>query len=219
MRVALLCALLGQCCAVRLRALPGAAQVHRGVTPLPRRAPAPRSDARESESERRERLGQLFGERAVQELAPLSKAELAEQEVQSIQMLQEGLQHLSWGATRLVDVDMANGPLEMSLRPLLPDSELICVRLEMPLGMLLEETTVEDSTAPTGADAPPLVNVPKVAELFETGSALGGGVIAGDMIRATTALVMGMSYPAWQLMLGGVGTPTMQKQLVNTQKV
>lgn len=36
-------------------------------------------------------------------------------------------------------------------------------------------------------------------------------------MRATTALVMGMSYPAWQLILGGVGKPTMQKKLIPTE--
>ena len=36
----------------------------------------------------------------------------------------------------------------------------------------------------------------------------------GDVLRGTTAVTMGMSYPTWQLMLGGVGTPKMQKQLL-----
>ena len=34
------------------------------------------------------------------------------------------------------------------------------------------------------------------------------------MLRGTTAVTMDMSYPTWQLMLGGVGTPKMQKQLL-----
>jgi len=39
-------------------------------------------------------------------------------------------------------------------------------------------------------------------------------VRVGDVLRGTTAVTMGMSYPTWQLMLGGVGTPKMQKQLL-----
>ena len=46
------------------------------------------------------------------------------------------------------------------------------------------------------------------AELLDDGgSAKGGGVEVGDVLRATTAVTMGMSYPAWQLMLGGCAQP------------
>ena len=50
-----------------------------------------------------------------------------------------------------------------------------------------------------------------VVELFDVGSAIVGGVRKGDVVRATTACKMAMSTPTWQLMLGGIGRPTMQK--------
>ena len=43
------------------------------------------------------------------------------------------------------------------------------------------------------------------------GSARNGGVMEGDMLRACTAVKMAMSYPTWNLLLGGVGKPQLQK--------
>ena len=37
-------------------------------------------------------------------------------------------------------------------------------------------------------------------------------------MRATTYVTMGMSYPAWQLMLGGVGKPTLLKSVLAAEK-
>ena len=83
------------------------------------------------------------------------------------------------------------------------------MRLDMPLGMLLEEITLPPAA---GADAAANGTVAvAVAELFDEGSAISGGVRLGDLVRATTAVTMAMSYPAWQLMLGGVGKPSLQK--------
>ena len=150
-------------------------------------------------AERREQLKQLFGDQAADRLAPLTPSEQAEAEIEEILMLEEGMQLLSWGGIRLVDVAMAPGPLELSVEPLSAETQLLCARLDMPLGLLLEE------------DEPGVV---RVLELLDGGSAASGGVRVGDALRGMTAVTMGMSYPTWQLMLGGVGTPRMQKRLI-----
>eukprot|EP00965_Chrysotila_dentata_P198377 6178750-Pleurochrysis_carterae.AAC.2 len=98
--------------------------------------------ASRSDAERRELLSQLFGERTAERVVPKADAQSGAE--QQVQMLQEGEQLLQWGETRLVDVDMATGPLEVNLQPLLRDSTLRCIRLETPLGMLLEEVRLVD---------------------------------------------------------------------------
>lgn len=76
--------------------------------------------------------------------------------------------------------------------------------------------------SPSRLDAPPLPAGPAaplpiiVAEVFADSSAQRGGVLAGDLVRASTFMSMGMSYPAWQLMMGGIGKPTLQKALMPT---
>lgn len=172
-----------------------------------------------SDKARRERLGQLIGQDSADRLVPLSSREKAENI--EIQMLKDGLRKLDWGETRMVDVDMAPGPLEISLQPILSSSELLAVRLDMPLGLLLEEAeqgevaeggSSEDADATSKPRAPPAV---VVVDLLG-GSAEGGGVRRGDLVRATTGVSMAMSYPAWQLILGGVGRPTLQKVMFPT---
>ena len=151
-------------------------------------------------AEKRHQLKVLFGDATADKLAPLTPSERAEAEIDEILMLQEGMQKLSWGGIRLVDVAMAPGPLELSVEPMLMQpTQLLCARLDMPLGLLLEE------------EQPGVV---RVVELLDGGSAAAGGVQVGDALRAMTAVTMGMSYPTWQLMLGGVGTPQMQKKLI-----
>ena len=150
-------------------------------------------------AQRRQNLKDLFGEQAADNLAPLTPGERAEAQIDEILMLQEGMQSLSWGGLRLVDVDMAPGPLELALEPLESGSTLLCARLDMPLGLLLEEEAASDV---------------RVIELLDGGSAAAGGVRVGDALRGMTAVTMGMSYPTWQLMLGGVGTPKLQKMLI-----
>ena len=150
-------------------------------------------------AQRRQNLKDLFGEQAADSLAPLTPSERADAQIDEILMLQEGMQSLSWGGIRLVDVAMAPGPLELALEPLDPETALLCARLDLPLGLLLEE------------EAP---NVVRVIELLDGGSASAGGVRVGDALRGMTAVTMGMSYPTWQLMLGGVGTPKLQKMLI-----
>ena len=156
-----------------------------------------------SEEERLERLRQLFGPQTAEKLTPRRPEPEPEPEVA---MLKDGMQQLSWGAVRLVDVAMAAGPLEMSLQPLLSRSQLHCVRLEQPLGLLLEQ----ESQAEQGSASAAVV----VVDVLDEGSARGGGVLRGDLVRAVTGLTMAMSYPAWQVMLGGVGKPSLQKVLV-----
>ena len=165
----------------------------------------------EDEAARRERLAQLFGEDSAGKIAEHTTSTSgggtkAEEPVPEIQMLVEGMQLLEWGQIRLIDVDMAPGPLELSVAPLLNASSLLCVRLDMPLGMLLEE---EETGALSGAMV--------VGECLEEGSAQAGGVREGDVLRATTACSMQMSYPTWQLMMGGVGQPRLQKILFAAQ--
>jgi len=62
----------------------------------------------DDKAQRRQNLKDLFGEQAADSLAPLTKSERAEAQVDEILMLQEGMQSLSWGGIRLVDVDMAH---------------------------------------------------------------------------------------------------------------
>jgi len=161
------------------------------------------------EEARREKLRQLFGDQTAERVLPTSANERAASEARQqaldMRMLEEGLQTLEWGTILLVDVDMAPGPLEATLQPLAEGSSLLCVRLDLPLGMLLEETETAD-----GASAPAVV------ELFDIGSAVTSGVRKGDVVRAATACKMQMATPTWQLMLGGIGRPTMQKMLYVT---
>lgn len=169
-----------------------------------------------SDKERRERLGQLIGEDSANRIVPLSAREKAENI--EVQMLSNGLQKLDWGETRMVDVEMAPGPLEISLQPILSFSELLAVRLDMPLGLLLEEGDVAAGSSSEDTDATPKLRATPavvVADLLE-GSAEDGGVRRGDLVRATTAISMAMSYPAWQLLMGGVGRPTLQKIILPT---
>ena len=167
----------------------------------------------EDEAARRERLAQLFGEDSAGKIAERTTSTSgggtkAEEPVPEIQMLVEGMQLLDWGQIRLIDVDMAPGPLELSLSPLLAEgSSLLCVRLDMPLGMLLEE---EDGDGP-------FAGAMRVAELLEDGAAKSGGLQVGDALRATTGVSMQMAYPTWQLMLGGGGQPKLQKILFPAQ--
>ena len=49
-----------------------------------------------------------------------------------MESLEDGIATLAWGPTRLVDVDMAKAPLDLSLEPLVPQSQLLCVRLSGP---------------------------------------------------------------------------------------
>ena len=164
-----------------------------------------------SEEERRKRLQQLFGEEAskiADRTAPKKKK--ADEPAREIQMLVEGMQRLEWGAVRLVDVAMTPGPLEASFAPRLPDSDLLSVRLDMPLGMLLEEQAADEQSNADGGSGPPSA---VVAELLNDGSARTGGVQEGDVLRACTAVRMAMSYPTWNLLLGGVGKPSLQKVL------
>ena len=170
----------------------------------------------EGEDERQARLKQLFGDQDAAKIAEqtgLSTAARREAPQKDIQMLVEGIQELEWGGVRLIDVAMTDGPLEASFEPCLPGSRLLSVRLDMPLGMLLEE----DATTMPGAEGTSSMPLLVVAELLEDGSARKGGVQVGDLIRATTAVTMAMSYPTWNLIAGGIGRPKLQKILFSTQ--
>jgi len=191
--------LLHQSCFASALILQGAAPRH----PLTARAVVILA---ETDSERRERLRQLFGDDAgkiAERTAPKKK----ESKPVDVQMLIEGMQRLEWGAVRLVDVDGSTGPLEASFEPVLEQSQLLSVRLDLPLGMLLEEDETREDNA-----NPKIV----VAELLEGGSARVGGLEVGDLLRATTAMSMAMSYPTWNLLLGGIGRPKFQKVLLET---
>jgi len=111
------------------------------------------------------------------------------------------------------------GPLELTLAPLLEGTELLCVRLDTPLGMLLEEETPaifspfgrsagsgsatspgpppqEAAAGQTDALSRPAPTRVVVAEVFTGSSAELGGVHVGDVVRASTFMSMAMSYPA-----------------------
>jgi hypothetical protein len=55
-----------------------------------------------------------------------------------------------------------------------------------------------------------------VAEVLADSNAAAAGLEPGDVIRATTAVSMQMSYPTWNLIAGGVGRPKLQKILFPT---
>lgn len=149
-------------------------------------------DAR-SEEERRRRLANLYpNEKLPSKDRPRSNEPQA--------MDADGVLAQPWGPLSLVDVYGAETPLEGVFRPTLDEgtSRLFVLRMKMPLGVLLEET------APGRFEA---------VEVVEEGGAFGK-VLPGDILRATTCVRMAMSYPAWQVMLGGVGRPTSQKLLL-----
>jgi hypothetical protein len=149
--------------------------------------------AERSEEERRKALARLYPN---EQLAPKDRPRASE--VQP--MIEDGVIKQPWGPLSLVDVYGAETPLEGIFRPLLDDgpSELFVLRMKMPLGVLIEET------APVRFEA---------IEIVPEGGAYGR-VQPGDVLRATTCVRMAMSYPAWQVMLGGVGRPTAQKKLL-----
>ena len=209
-------------------ATPTVAFHHSRTMPAMVRAPSPLMSDLFSESGARaandaakaERLKQLFGEQAAEKIAqrtnvPTKNSASFEPPVEEefdIKRLMNGPQILEWGAIRMIDVDMApDGMLECSLEPLLEAglSTLLCVRVEMPLGMLLEE----DFAA--GAEGDKQLAL-FVGELLEDSAAQTAGVCEGDLLRATTGMRMGMAYPTWQLLMGGVGKPTLQKVLLPT---
>eukprot|EP00775_Hariotina_reticulata_P001468 gene1468-1810_t len=51
------------------------------------------------------------------------------------------------------------------------------------------------------------------------GAAAAAGCRLGDVVRATTAMTMQMTYPTMNLMFGGVGRPKLAKVLLPTSKV
>lgn len=169
---------------------------HRRCTPAvtTARACTTMQGAERDAEERRRKLAELYGaENLPEEDRPRPSAA----DVQPL--LEEGVLRQPWGALTLIDVNGAETPLTGTFEPVLPDpSELLVMRLDMPLGMLIEEAQ------------PGRV---EVVELAEGGGAYGK-VEPGDVLRATTACMMAMSYPAWQVMLGGVGRPSVQKKLL-----
>ncbi|KAJ1622878.1 hypothetical protein T492DRAFT_1059229 [Pavlovales sp. CCMP2436] len=173
----------------------GAAQGFRTHSPL-NRPSATRASLRmeaRSEEERRRQLAALYPGR---ELAAGDRPRSSE--VQPMQAT--GVLRQPWGPLSLVDVVGAQSPLDGVFRPLLDagKSELFVLRMDLPLGILFEEA------APGRFE---------VVEVVEQGGA-NGRVLPGDTLRATTCVRMAMSYPAWQLALGGIGRPTSQKKLL-----
>lgn len=146
-----------------------------------------------SEEERRRQLASLYPN---EKLPSKDRPRTSEPQ----RMAEDGVLAQPWGPLSLVDVYGAEAPLEGVFRPILDEgtSCLLVLRMKMPLGLLLEET------APGRFEA---------VEVVEEGGAYGK-VLPGDILRGTTCVRMAMSYPAWQVMLGGVGRPSMQKLLV-----
>mmetsp|Transcript_14931 Transcript_14931/g.47571 ORF Transcript_14931/g.47571 Transcript_14931/m.47571 type:complete len:235 (+) Transcript_14931:25-729(+) len=83
-------------------------------------------------------------------------------------------------------------------------STLFTLDVAMPLGITFEE--VADDLHPAGGYI-------VVAEVLEGGGAFGLDIREGDVLRGTTAISMIMTYPAGNLLLGGVGRPK-EQQLV-----
>eukprot|EP00967_Tisochrysis_lutea_P004724 scaffold5558_cov30-Tisochrysis_lutea.AAC.2 len=124
-----------------------------------------------------------------------------------------GKKHPERRCSRFPDhLSSCTGPLELTLEPLAKGTELVCVRLDMPLGMLLEEETpatfealsssdsLEGSALNEGEATPPVSRAFSpmpvvVAELFDGSAAKRGGVQVGDIVRACTFMSMAMSYP------------------------
>lgn len=174
---------------------PKGAALHNAPSPL-RAGVQPRArivmEAR-SEEERRQLLAKLYPN---EQLSPKDRPRANEPQPMS----DDGVLAQPWGPLALVDVNGAEGPLTGVFRPLCAGgaSRLLVLRMVMPLGLLLEET------APGRFEA---------VEVVEEGGAYGK-VQPGDILRATTCVRMAMSYPAWQVVLGGVGRPTAQKLLL-----
>ena len=84
-------------------------------------------------------------------------------------------------------------------------SELLRFDLPLPMGMVIEVCDEED-----GEEEEVEVYAQsrvRVGEVLDGGSAVTGGVKAGDIVRAVTAVQMKMDQPLWQLVGGGIGRP------------
>ncbi|KAF5843667.1 hypothetical protein DUNSADRAFT_10842 [Dunaliella salina] len=83
----------------------------------------------------------------------------------------------------------------------LPAGTLHVVKLPFPLGLVLEET---DPGTPT------------VLSVENGGNAQNADVQVGDILVCCSAASREMAFPAWQLALGGGGTPTVRRVPVLT---
>jgi len=77
-----------------------------------------------------------------------------------------------------------------------PVGTLHVVKLPFPLGMVLEETDPGTTT---------------VVNVTNRGHAEQANVQVGDILLCCSAASRQMAYPAWQLALGGGGTPTIKR--------
>ena len=84
------------------------------------------------------------------------------------------------------------------------ESELVNVKLQLPLGMDLEEEEMTGRIVVTGISG--------------TGSADGKNVQVGDILRAVTAREKRMAYPEGNVVLGGIGRPQMVTSFVPIDK-
>jgi hypothetical protein len=179
-----------------------------------------------SDSDRRKYLAQLFGDEASAKIS-VNTADMKTTGSDIEWIGVEGAE-LQWGQsvvaeeeTCSVETDVGCMPLQptmIKLQPLVPGSKLYCYRLEMPLGMLIEVDTPITYKAMVAPIVRSFVgeSCEDDAETCDTSQAYVGGIIAGDIVRATSYVTMGMKHEAWQMALQLGGTPVLKKALMPT---
>lgn len=159
--------------------------------------------AEKSDAERQKYLSALFGNDASRIAKEATNIKTAGADV--VWVGADGAQ-LEWGdsvvaeeETCSIDRDVGCMPLQptmISLQPLLPNTKLFCYRLDMPLGMLIEE----DAPVSHKAMVAPVVrsfvgeSCAEDAETCDASQAYAGGILAGDIVRATSYVTMGMKH-------------------------
>ena len=161
---------------------------------------------RKSSDERQRYLAQLFGEEASAKIA-LEATNVKDTVGPDIVWVgAEGVGFLEWGEivvaeeeTCSIDRDAGCMPLQptmIKLQPLLPNTKLFCYRLDMPLGMLIEEDTpiVHKATVAPFVKSFVGESCEEGAETCDASQAYAGGVLAGDIVRATSYVTMGVKH-------------------------
>jgi hypothetical protein len=99
-------------------------------------------------------------------------------------------------------VDLGNTIEQINVTLTDSNSKLLQAKMDFPLGLVLEN--VDDEVV--------------VTEVSEGSAAAAAKVRVGDVVRATSAVTMQMTYPTMNIMFGGVGRPKLVKILLPTSK-
>jgi hypothetical protein len=100
-------------------------------------------------------------------------------------------------------VDLGSAIEQINVTLTDPNSKLLQAKMEFPLGLVLEN--IDDEVV--------------VTDVSEGSAAAAAKVNVGDVVRATSAVTMQMTYPTMNILFGGVGRPRLVKILLPTLKV